>query len=144
MDCGYGHRECKAPDTQCPHWKGTFCELDMMDRVIDRFDKVVKEHPEIIEKVASKYYEQFVNVKDVVLGDKVSFQIENPMKNVETKSLPTKMIFEDKTPSYKIIRDCHKCIYEVGCHESPLGCKKYKRDAPDGVYYGYFFSGVIK
>ena len=96
MDCGYGHGECKAPDTQCPHWKGTFCELDMMTRVIDKFDKVVKEHPEIIEEVASKYYEQFVNVKDVVLGDKVSFQIENPMKNVETKSLPTKKIFEDK------------------------------------------------
>lgn len=28
MDCGYGHGECKAPDTQCPHWQGTFCELD--------------------------------------------------------------------------------------------------------------------
>ena len=96
MDCGYGHRECKASETQCPYWQGTFCELVMMDRVIDSFDKVVKEHPEIIEKVASKYYEQFVNVKDVVLGDKVSFQIENPMKNVETKSLPIKMIFEDK------------------------------------------------
>ena len=152
MDCGYGHRECKAPDTQCPHWKGTFCELDMMDRVIDSLDKVIKEHPEVIEKLASKYYEQFVNVKDVVLGDKVPFQIENPMKNVETKSLPIKMIFEDKTPfgnlkpaeipvelhtfSYKGIRDCHKCVYEVGCHESPLGCKKYKCSAPDGGYYG--------
>ena len=109
MDCGYGHRKCKAPDTQCPHWKGTFCELDMMTRVIDKFDKEVKEHPEIIEKVVSKYYEQFVNVKDIALGDKV------------------------------IMRDCHKCIYKGaygGCNESPLGCKKYKCDAPDGGYYG--------
>ena len=121
-------------------------------RVIDKFDKELKEHPEIIEKVVSKYCEQFGNVKDVVLGDKVSFQIENPMKNVETKSLPTKMIFEDKTPfrnlkpaeipvelhtfSYKGIRDCHKCAYEVGCHGNPVGCKKYKRDASDGGYYG--------
>ena len=152
MNCGYGHGECKTPETQCPHWKGTFCELDMMTRVIDSFDKVVKEHPEIIEKVASKYCEQFVNVKDVALGDKVSFQIENPMKNVETKSLPTKMIFEDKTPfgnlkpaeipvelhtySYKTIRDCSKCVYEVGCHGNPVNCKYYKRDAPDGGYYG--------
>lgn len=152
MDCEYGHGECKAPETQCPHWQGTFCELDMMTRVIDRFDKEVKEHPEIIEKVVSKYWEQFVDVKDVMFGDKVSFQIENPMKNVETKSLPTKMIFEDKTPfgnlkpseipvelhtfSYKGIRDCHKCVYEVGCHGNPVGCKKYKRDAPDGGYYG--------
>ena len=109
MNCGYGHRECKASDTQCPHWKGTFCELDMMTRVIDKFDKEVKEHPEIIEKVVSKYCEQFVDVKDIALGDKV------------------------------IMRDCHKCVYEGaygGCNENPLGCKKYKRDAPDGGYYG--------
>ena len=111
MDCGYGHGECKAPDTQCPHWKGTFCELDMMIRVIDKFDKEVKEHPEIIEKVASKYCEQFVNMEAVALGDKV------------------------------IMRDCHKCVYKgaySGCNENPLNCKKYKCDAPDGGYYGYF------
>ena len=109
MDCGYGHGECKAPDTQCPHWQGTFCELDMMAKVIDKFDKDVREHPEIIEKVASKYCGQLVNVEAVTLGDKA------------------------------IMRDCHKCVYEGaygGCHESPLGCKKYKRDAPDGGYYG--------
>lgn len=66
MDCGYGYGECKAPDTQCSHWQGTFCELD--------------------QELTMRY--------------------------------------------------CHKCVYEVGCHESPLGCKKYKRDAPDGGYYG--------
>ena len=173
MDCGYGHGECKAPDTQCPHWQGTFCELDkeaeeqeaereqyLLSPVlyqayvdtVDKFEKYIKEHPEVVEEAARKFAEQFVDVKDVVFGDKVSFQIENPMKNVETKSLPTKMIFEDKTPfgnlkpaeipvelhtfSYKGIRDCHKCVYEVGCHGNPVGCKKYKRDASDGGYYG--------
>lgn len=35
-----------------------------------------------------------------------------------------------------IVRDCHKCVYEVGCHGNPAGCKSYKRDAPDGGYYG--------
>ncbi len=35
-----------------------------------------------------------------------------------------------------IIRDCHKCVHEVGCHGNPVGCKDYKRDAPDGGYYG--------
>ena len=35
-----------------------------------------------------------------------------------------------------IVRDCHKCVYEVGCHGNPVGCKRYKRDAPDGGYYG--------
>lgn len=24
--CRYGY--CTAPDTTCPHWQGTFCELD--------------------------------------------------------------------------------------------------------------------
>ena len=82
-----------------------------MTRVIDKFDKEVKEHPEIIEKVVSKYCEQCVNVKDIVLGDKV------------------------------IMRDCHRCVYKGaygGCNENPLNCKKYKCDAPDGGYYGYF------
>lgn len=33
-------------------------------------------------------------------------------------------------------RNCHKCVYEVGCTDNPVGCKRYKRDAPDGGYYG--------
>ena len=78
----------------------------MMTKVIDNFDKVVKEHPEIIEEIATKYCEQFVNVEAIAPGDKV------------------------------IIRDCHKCVYEIGCRFNPFGCKKYKRDASDGGYYG--------
>ena len=157
MVCEYGHGPCTAPDTKCIHWQGTFCELDKeaeeqeVEReqyllspilyqayvdTVDKFEKYIKEHPEVVEEAARKFAEQFVDVKDIALGDKVSFQIENPMKNVETKSLPTKMIFEDKTPSYKTIRDCHKCVYEVGCHGNPVGCKSYKRDASDGGYYG--------
>lgn len=80
---------------------------------VNKFDKYVREHPEVIEKAVRKFVEQFVDVKDVALGDKVSFSTENPMKNVKSKSLPTKMIFEDK---------------------NSLGCKNYKRDAPDGGY----------
>lgn len=26
--CEYGYGLCKAPNTQCPHWQGIFCELD--------------------------------------------------------------------------------------------------------------------
>lgn len=26
--CEYGYGLCKAPDIQCPHWQGIFCELD--------------------------------------------------------------------------------------------------------------------
>lgn len=30
-DCewGYSYGVCTAPDTNCPHWQGTFCELDI-------------------------------------------------------------------------------------------------------------------
>lgn len=35
-----------------------------------------------------------------------------------------------------VVRDCHKCVYEIGCHRNPIGCMSYKRDAPDGGYYG--------
>lgn len=36
----------------------------------------------------------------------------------------------------KVVRDCHKCVYEIGCRNNPVNCKSYKRDAPDGGYYG--------
>lgn len=26
--CPFGHGRCTAPDTICPHWIGTFCELE--------------------------------------------------------------------------------------------------------------------
>lgn len=26
--CDYGYGKCTAPDTLCPYWQGTFCELD--------------------------------------------------------------------------------------------------------------------
>ena len=42
----------------------------------------------------------------------------------------------DEANRHVVVRDCHKCVYEVGCHGNPVGCKSYKRDAPDGGYYG--------
>ena len=76
---------------------------------MELFDKYIQEHPEVIEENAKKYIEQFVDVKDIAIGDKNEFS--------QT-------------------RDCHKCVYEVGCHGNPINCKYYKRDAPDGGYYG--------
>ena len=29
MRCNYGYGYCTAPDTTCPHWQVTFCELDL-------------------------------------------------------------------------------------------------------------------
>lgn len=74
---------------------------------VKKFDEYIHEHPEVIEKAMCKHAEQFVDVKDVALGNKVPFT-----------------------------RDCGKCVYEVGCHGNPVGCKRYKRDASDGGYYG--------
>ena len=86
--CEYGFGICSAPDTICPRWQGTFCELDLN-----------------LTQLAAHYTPKAKSM--FIICD------EN-----ETK------------------RDCHKCIYEVGCHGNPVGCKRYKRDAPDGGYYG--------
>lgn len=45
---------------------------------VDKFDKYIQEHPEVIEEAMRKYAEQFVDVKDVALGDKVPFRNLNP------------------------------------------------------------------
>ena len=79
------------------------------EEFMELFYKYIQEHPEVIEENAKKHIEQFVDVKDIAIGDKNEFS--------QT-------------------RDCHKCVYEVGCHGNPVNCKYYKRDAPDGGYYG--------
>ena len=82
-------------------------QYEAFRNAVKKFDEYIQEHPEIVEEASRKFAEQFVDVKDVALGDKVPFT-----------------------------RDCHKCVYEVECHDNPIGCKSYKRDAPDGGYYG--------
>ena len=76
--CDHGFGPCTAPDTFCPHWMGIFCELDSAyDKVrkyieaMDEIDQYVKEHPEVLERAVQKYTSQFVDVKDIALGDKV-------------------------------------------------------------------------
>lgn len=82
-------------------------QYEAFKNAVKKFDEYIQEHPEIVEEASRKFAEQFVDVKDVALGDKVPFT-----------------------------SDCHKCVYEVGCHGNPVGCKDYKRDTPDGGYYG--------
>lgn len=36
---------------------------------VDKFDKYIRDHPEVVEETARKYAEQFVNVRDIALGD---------------------------------------------------------------------------
>lgn len=39
---------------------------------------------------------------------------------------------------YKIKSRCHKCVYENTCSKNDIDgkCPNYKRDPPDGGYYG--------
>ena len=51
---------------------------------VDKFDKYIREHPEVIEEAARKYAEQLADVKDVALGDKVLLTKEiNSMEILE-------------------------------------------------------------
>lgn len=49
----------------------------------------------------------------------------------------------DDCENFELYREdrCHKCVYELKCALNqiiyPIGkCKKYKKDAPDGGFYG--------
>lgn len=103
-------------------------QYQALNNAVEIFDKFIREHPEVVEKAFEEYCEEeeFVDVSDIALGDK------KPFGNLKPAEIPTEL----HTYSYKTIRDCHKCVYEVGCHGNPVGCKRYKRDAPDGGYYG--------
>ena len=39
----HGYGRCTAPDTNCPHWIGTFCELDLMWKTATDKDEPPKE-----------------------------------------------------------------------------------------------------
>ena len=43
---------------------------------------------------------------------------------------------KSKTDKNIAARDCHKCVYKIECHRNPIGCMSYKKDTPDGGYYG--------
>ncbi len=44
----------------------------------------------------------------------------------------------DSLHNFKIESRCHKCIYENTCSRNDIDgkCPSYKRDPPDGGYYG--------
>lgn len=61
--------------------------LEQYDIFVDnvaKFDKYIREHPEEIEEAARKFAEQFADVKDISLGDKIPFTKEiNSMEDLE-------------------------------------------------------------
>lgn len=75
---------------------------EQFDTVLEKINKYIKEHPEIIEEAVKKFTKDFVDVKDVALGDKIDFTtVDNPK--------------------------CYGCIYENTCESKWLGrCKAYR------------------
>ena len=78
--CDYGFEPCTAPDTLCPHWIGIFCEFDTAEykvrKYMDEIDQHVKEHPEVLKRAVKRFSDQFVDVKDIALGDKAIWREE--------------------------------------------------------------------
>lgn len=67
-----------------------------------------------------------------VVHEKIEFENGKVSLPLYSKARPCVVICDES----EVKRDCHKCVYEVGCTGNPVGCKRYKRDAPDGGYYG--------
>ena len=78
--CNYGFGPCTAPDTLCPYWMGIFCEFDTAEykvrKYMDEIDQYVKEHPEVLERAVKRFSDQFVDMKDIALGDKAIWREE--------------------------------------------------------------------
>lgn len=74
---------------------------EQFDAALEKIDKYINEHPEIIEEAVKKFTENFVDVKDIALGDQIDFTtVDNPK--------------------------CYGCIYENTCENKWLGrCKAY-------------------
>ena len=67
-------------------------------------------------------------------GDKIMelTQEEKMMLAAKQQMLLRKVLHESKPR-------CHKCVYELRCSkdkDNERNCPDYKRDAPDGGYYG--------
>ena len=120
------------------HVEGMLSGNDFKDITLGGQQAIIEAYNQL-----SKQYDQAgVDALDNLLkeaGDKAD-AVSNIMKDIDWSSTDAEKQFEDALKEAKIdndiVRDCHKCVYEVGCHGNPVGCKSYKRDAPDGGYYG--------
>lgn len=104
-------------------------QYQAFNNAVDKFDKFIQKYPEVVEKAFEEHCKQFVDVSDIALGDKepfVGYIQDSPMVVGNTLH----------ELAGRFTRECHKCIYEVGRTGNPVGCKRYKRDVPDGGYYG--------
>lgn len=40
--CPYGYGWCETPLKDCPHWQGTFCELDLLTEGLYKYEERIK------------------------------------------------------------------------------------------------------
>lgn len=74
------------------------------------------------------------NCTPVLLDDAIELMKQETIKCLEFLGEDTPTI----DPATQPTTDCHKCAYEVGCAAKNLTqhCPKFKRDPPDGGFYG--------
>ena len=53
--------------------------------IMDKINKYIEEHPEIIEQAAEEFTKDFVNVKDIPFGEK------KPFENLHPAEIPIKL-----------------------------------------------------
>ena len=75
---------------------------EQFDTALEKIDKYIKEHPEIIEEAVKEFAENLADVKDITLGDQIDFTtVDNPK--------------------------CYGCIYEKTCKTKLFGrCMAYR------------------
>ena len=80
-----------------------------------------------IKKEENKYH--FKDGRDFREGIEGMF-VDEVMQEYTAKREEHKLHFNP------VVRDCNKCVHQMGCRKSPLNCPDYKRDPPDGGFYG--------
>ena len=57
-------------------------QYNAFQKAVKKFDDYIQNHPEVIEEAARKWAEQFVDYKDIALGDKVPFKRKGCTSNL--------------------------------------------------------------
>ena len=95
------------------YYLGKITIHEAIERAYEICEEII--NSEKFKKELEAYYESFIPVQDIA-----------------NESLETITIGDFK-PQPK----CNRCVYELGCtKENRLNCPDYKRDPPDGGYYG--------
>lgn len=124
--CKYDeHGVCTAPYTICPHWQGIYCGYDTAEYKVEKcvetmneIDQYDKEHPEVLQRAAEKFADQFADVKDIALGDKWNGERRSNMDAVKFITTMARICAVDH---------CRDCALDFYC--TKLCCERTEDDA---------------